>query len=545
MEFTDAIVVGSGAGGGCCAKTLAAAGIKVVMLERGEWNRTDPLGEDDLSGQRSPCLVQGPGPHGTRTRKEHFTDNGWDGVVIPNNAACVGSGTVTYGAMGWRFMPQDFRLKTTYGELAGSTMDDWPISYEDLAPFYEQAEWEVGVSGSDEGNPFCGPRRKNYPMPPFPYNPESKLVEGFLKKQGLHPFAVPTLRNSIPYNGRPACVHNRFCVGFQCPIDAKNGSQNTVIPVALATGNLDLRTRAMVVAVMTDDAGRATGVKYFDENNQLHELRAKVIVLAAAALGTARLLLASKSGKFPQGIGNAYDIVGRNVQTHRYVGARGFWHEDIFSEDGPGTNVAFCDYSHGNKGFVGGGMLATDFQYTPYNFSCGSVLSGAPLWGLAHKDNMRKYYRRMVRLIGPIQDMPTFARRVLLDDKHRDYWGLPKLTSEGKGHVNDRDAGNFLSDRAKEILEKAGVEHVGNEGKGDYIPYGGGGQHQAGTCRMGKNPKTSVTDDWGKVHEAENLYVSDGSLLVGIGGFNPALTIMALGFRVGAGIVRDWNRIKG
>ncbi|MBP5227686.1 MAG: GMC family oxidoreductase [Kiritimatiellae bacterium] len=545
MEFTDAIVVGSGAGGGCCAKVLAAAGIRVVMFERGEWNRTDPLGEDDLAGQRSPCVVLGPGPHGRRTRKEHFQDNGDDGVVRPNNAACVGSGTVTYGAMGWRFLPDDFRLKSKYGELEGSTMDDWPFTYDDLEPFYEQAEWEVGVAGSDEGNPFCGPRKKNYPMPPFPYTPESKIMDEAFRKQGLHPFPTPLLRNSIPFNGRPACIHNRFCVGYQCPIDAKNGTQNTVIPAAIATGNLDLRIRCMVVEVMMDDTGKAVGVKYFDENHQLRELRAKVVVLAAAALGTARLLLASKSGRFPNGIGNAHDVVGRTVQTHRYVGARGFWKEELFTEDGPGTNVAICDYSHDNPGFVGGGILHTDFQFTPYIFAGGSVLHGTASWGQEHKDLMRRFYRRQIRIIGPIQDMPTWQRRVVLNDSARDCWGLPFVRSEGQGHINDVKAGNFLSDRAYEILQKTGAEHIQHQGKSDHLPFGGGGQHQGGTCRMGKDPKTSVTDGWGKVHETENLYLADGSLLVSIGGFNPALTIMALGFRVGAGIVRDWDSMKG
>ena len=254
-EMFDAIVVGAGAGGGCAAKTLAVAGIKTLLLERGEWAKGDVYGEDDLSSQRSPWLTQGPGPFGARTLKSHFHDNGRFGVVVPWNAACVGSGTVTYGAMAWRFLETDFKLKTHYGELPDSSIEDWPITYNDLEPYYDQAEYEIGVAGSNEGNPFAAPRKRPFPMPPFPLNEESKRVWEAGKKLGLHPFHAPFLRNSVPYNGRPACIHQRSCVGYRCPIDAKCGTQNTVIPVALASGNCELRIRAMVTGLRVDVAG--------------------------------------------------------------------------------------------------------------------------------------------------------------------------------------------------------------------------------------------------------------------------------------------------
>ncbi len=158
-----------------------------------------------------------------------------------NNAACVGGGTFSYGAMAWRFMEKDFRMRSTYGPVEGSTLDDWPIRYQDLEPYYEKAEWELGVSGDDSGNIFKAPRRRPLPMPPLPPNREYQILYPAAKRLGLHPFDIPMLRNSVPYNGRGPCMRCRWCVGFACEVNARTGTHNTVIPKALATGNCELR----------------------------------------------------------------------------------------------------------------------------------------------------------------------------------------------------------------------------------------------------------------------------------------------------------------
>ena len=150
-----------------------------------------------------------------------------------NNAACVGGGTLSWGAQAWRYMEQDFRMRSAYGALAGSTLEDWPIGYEDLEPFYEKAEWEIGVSGDDSGNPFKAPRRRALPMPPLAPNREYEVLLPAAQRLGLHPFDIPMARNSVPYNGRGPCMRCRWCVGFACEVDAKNGTQNTAIPRAL------------------------------------------------------------------------------------------------------------------------------------------------------------------------------------------------------------------------------------------------------------------------------------------------------------------------
>ena len=543
-ETVDAVVIGSGAGGGCAAKVLACAGIKTLVLERGEWAKGDVLGEDDLASQRSPCLCLGPGPGGVRTRKCHYHDNGNFGVVSPWNAACVGSGTVTYGAMAWRFLETDFRLKSHYGELPGSSVEDWPINYDDLEPFYCQAEREIGVSGSNEGNPFAAPRRRPFPMPPFSLDPESKLVWETGKKMGLHPFHIPFLRNSIPYNGRPACIHQHACVGFQCPIDAKNGSQNTVLPIALASGNCELRIRSMVTELVVDDSGRLTGVRYVDENDKLHEISAKVVVVACGSNATARLLMTSRSKLFPNGAGNNHDVVGRNITSHAYVSARGFVDQELYTSAGPGAGTAFMDFSHDNPGFICGGILHTDFRWVPSVFAASSW-SGVPKWGRAYKDFVRTHFKRMIRVCGPHQQTPRWENRLVLDKSRKDYWGLPLLKVEGAEHPNDAKGRCFLSDRCAEIIRACGAKMVVQSGNNPKPRNGWshGGQHQSGSCRMGTDPKKSVTDKWARVWDFPNLFLADGSVHVNNGGMNPVLTIMALAYRTASHIVENRKEV--
>ena len=544
-ETTEAIVVGAGAGGGCAAKVLATAGIKTLLLERGEWTKADVFGEDDLSSQRTPILVQGPGPGGTRTRKCHFCNNGNYGVVNPINAACVGSGTVTYGAMAWRFLEKDFRLKSHYGEIPDSSLVDWPITYKDLEPYYYQAECEVGVAGSNEGNPFAAPREKPFPMPPFELDPESKLVWDAGKRMGLHPFHVPFLRNSVPHNGRPACMHQHYCVGFQCPIDAKNGTQNTVIPVALASGNCELRTRSVVTELIVDDSGRLKGVRYVDEEDKLHEVTARVVVLACGSSLTARLLLNSKSRLFKNGAGNNNDEVGRNVTSHAYVSAAGFMPYDVHSLSGPGCGTAFMDFSHDNPGFICGGVLHTDFRFAPLIFA-NNNFAGVPRWGKENKEFLMRNYKRFVRICGPHQQTPRRQNRIILNTKAKDYWGVPHLHFEGREHPNDVVARSFMSQKAADILKECGAENIFQSGNHKTQGgCGGGGQHQSGSCRMGSDPKASVCDRFCRVWDFPNLFIADGSVHPNNGGMNPVLTIMALAFRTADNIVKNWSNVKG
>ena len=250
LKHVNAVIVGAGAGGGVVAKELATGGLSVVLLERGQWYTAADCRKDDLRNQRTSALGNNSGPDEERNPRVAVDLNGKERVVLPseggysNNAACVGGGTFTYGAQAWRFQEKDFRMATTYGVPDGSTLTDWPLSYADLEPYYEKAEYEIGVSGDVSADPFHGPRRKPLPMPPVPPNREYGILKPAAQRLGLHPFDLPMLRNSVPYNGRPPCMQCRWCVGFACEVNAKCGTQNTVIPTALASGNCELRPAA-------------------------------------------------------------------------------------------------------------------------------------------------------------------------------------------------------------------------------------------------------------------------------------------------------------
>ncbi|MFZ5831721.1 MAG: GMC family oxidoreductase [Planctomycetota bacterium] len=543
LKHVNAVIVGAGAGGGVVAKELSVAGLSVVLLERGPWYTFDDHTDDELLNQRTTVLGNAYGPDDERYRRLAMNPNGSWRIVLPseggygNNAACVGSGTLSYGAMAWRFMPQDFRMRSIYGELEGSTLDDWPITYDDLEPCYEKAEREIGVAGDMRENPFAAPRKNDYPMPAFPYNREARLLEAAGKRLGLHPFPIPMARNSVPYNGRPKCIHMRSCVGFACPINAKGGTQNTVIPIALETGNCELRTECVVSEVVIDERGRARGVRYFDKQDQPQYQTADIVVVAASATETARLLLNSRSKLFPNGAGNNNDWVGRNLQGHAYCGTEGSLEEEIYDEAGPGACIAFSDFNHGNPGIRGGAAMCNEFIMLPYRFSQ-SRPPGAARWGPAHKDYQRRFYKRVTRVHCPVQEMPVFENRVDVAPDVVDHWGIPVARISGGRHPHDIEIGEFIVDRCEELLKEAGAKHIHRRLPGKGVS---GGQHQAGTCRMGNDPKTSVTDRHGKVHETDNLFIADGSLMVTNGGFNPALTILALGYWVGGHIASEWS----
>jgi choline dehydrogenase-like flavoprotein len=544
LPKVDAVIIGAGAGGPIVAKELTGAGIQVVLLERGQFYTPNDCRKDDLRNQRNSPLGQAFGPEDEGNPRVLVDQQGRSRIVVPsgpgynNNAACVGGGTLSYGAMAWRFHPLDFQLKSHYGPVAGSTLDDWPISYDDLEPFYEKAEWEIGVSGDDSANPFKGPRRRPLPMPPLPKTREQEILEVGAKKLGLHPFEIPMLRNSVPRDGRPACMRCRWCVGFACEVDAKCGTQNTVLRTALKTGLLELRTGCMTREVMVDEKGRATGVRYFDAAGRGVEQPASLVVVSASAIESARLLLNSKSKAYPNGIGNRNDWVGRNLQGHTYTGAFGLWEDVTYDDLGPGAGIAICDYNHDNKGLVGGAMLANEFIRLPIQFVAGVRPPDVPRWGAAHKDFMRQYYRRSIAVQGPTQEIPMFDMRVEVDPAVKDKWGIPVARMSGDKHPHTIETGNAMAAKAEEWIKASGAIKTWRKNAGPGVS---GGQHQAGTCRMGADPKTSVVDPNLRIHEAGNIYVVDGSVHVTNGGFNPVLTIMALAYRAGDHLNKTWK----
>lgn len=542
MSRYDAIVVGAGAGGGIAACVLAAAGKRVLLLERGPDLSFDAVGRDHLRNQRLSWYGHNAGPNADHPRNWQ-DERGQVHLLRPheanyhNNAACVGGGTLVYGAQAWRFLPADFRMASTYGVPPGSSLADWPISYDDLAPYYERAEWEIGVAGDGDAARRYQPRGRDYPLPPLPPNLQGQILRRGADALGWETVPVPLLINSRPRDGRPACSRCQHCVGFACPVDAKNGTQNTVIPRALATGRCDLVTGAMVERLVTSPAGRVTGVAYRDLAGATATATAEVVVLAAGAIETARLLLNSPTSREPGGIGNGGDQVGRHLQGHTYPSVIGRFPGPIWDGLGPGVSTATLRFNHHNDGVIGGGMLADEFVLLPIIFAKRYRPAGVPSWGAAHKTFMREGYRTITDVKGPVHEIPSPEARITVGPGVRDRWGIPVARLSGATHPETIRTAAFLQRQAETWLRAAGAVETWQTPPALRLS---GGQHQAGTCRMGHDPRTSVVDPACRVHGHDNLFIADGAVHVTNGGFNPVLTIMALAFRTAEGIARGW-----
>ncbi len=252
------------------------------------------------------------------------------------------------------------------------------------------------------------------------------------------------------------------------------------------------------------------------------------MIVSGGAIESARLLLNSTSQLHPTGLGNAHDQVGRHLDGHYYVEAQGLFDEVVNDGIGPGVSISTCRFNHGNPGIVGGGMLADDFIRLPIIFWKGGFPPDVPKWGNQAKQYMRDNYNRNIKVAGPIQDIPSPDSRVQIDPNVKDKYGIPVPRLSGAVHPETVRTANFLRERAAEWLVASGATKVWS---GPVGWYRSGGQHQSGTCRMGTDPKSSVTDTYGRVHGHDNLFVVNGSLHVTNGGFNPVLTIMALALR--------------
>jgi choline dehydrogenase-like flavoprotein len=543
MKDYDAIVVGSGAAGGIVACVLAEAGKHVLLLERGRALSFADVGRDHLRNQRLAIYGHNAGPDINGNPRVFVNPQGQSRIVRPheldyhNNAACVGGGTRVYGAQAWRFHPDDFRMATKYGVPSGSSLADWPITYKTLEPYYERAEWELGAAGDARSINHQVPRRRDYPLPPVPPSPQTLALKKGADRLGWITTPVPLLINTEPYQGRAACIACKYCVGFACPTDAKSGSQNTVIPRALATGNCELQTNAIVAGIDVDSQGNVSGVTYFvDGITERRSARAKVVVVSGGAIESARLLLNSRSPHSPCGLGNEHDQVGRHLQGHLYPRAYGLSTAKVFDGVGPGVTIATTQFNHDNAGIIGGGMLADDFIKPPIDFWYDSLPPDLPRWGIRNKEFMRDNYTRVMHVRGPVQDIPNPNGRVTVDNAVRDKWGIPVARLSGTTHPATVEAAEFMRECGEEWLRASGCEKAWSAQPGLILS---GRQHQAGTCRMGNDPKTSVTDEWGRVHNHDNLFVVDGSLHVTNGGFNPVLTIMALAYRSGEYIAQQ------
>jgi choline dehydrogenase-like flavoprotein len=527
-ETVDFAVVGSGAAGGILARELAQAGFSVLVFEQGPRLEAGDFEHDELKYYFMHGITNNPdtspqtfrdNPTAVAERIEHFAP-----LIY---ARLVGGSSAHFTANFWRFHEVDFNEHSLLGDIPGAALADWPITYQELEPYYTKVEWEVGVSGLAGASPFDPPRSKPYPMPPMPVKSSGVLLERGARKLGLHPYPAPLAITSQPYRGRPGCVHCGFCIGFGCEVRAKSASLYTMIPEAEATGLCEVRSESYVFHVETNEQGRATGVRYFDLNKHEHLQKARAVILAANGAETPRLLLNSTSNRFPNGLANSSGMVGQHLMFNQgsYVLAM-FEHELNEYKSVQATRVVHDFYnSDPKRGFYGGGGL--DARLGPAPIGWAAAAGGElPGWGQPLKERLEGFTRSMM-CAGHTTSLAVPTNSVSIDPQLKDAWGVPAIRVTYKDHPDDMKFARFMQDRAAEIMDAAGALKVWR----GPITERRFSVHLLGTCRMGNDPAKSVIDKYHRTHDVPNLFLCDGSSFVTSGRGQPTLTIEALAFR--------------
>ena len=516
---------------------LAAAGARVLLVERARAHTDAELRGDHLHGKRAAVYRPAAGPGAGHPR---VLEDGAGGARVVDaetdpwgwglNAMAIGGGTRLWQGAAWRFMPEDFAMASGYGVPEESSLADWPIGYDDLAPCYERVEWEIGVCGPSEGPTAARPpRRRPYPMPALPSDACREAFGAAADRLGWSWGPLPYAINSVPRAGRGACALCPQCVGHPSPVDAKNGTHNTVIPRAVASGNCDVLAGAQVLAI-EHRAGRARAVRLVAGGVE-RTVRCGILVVSAGAIETPRLLLAS-------GLGNA--AVGTNLHNHSFALLYGNAADPINPFTGPGHSVATLDFLHRDGAAWGGGVLFDAPALLPLVAAQVAPRLGHPAWGTGHKAWMRTRLPYVVGAMGIGQEIPSAHARVTLDPRVSDRHGMPVARLRGAVHPATLAVRDFMRARLETWLAEVGVRDLVDLYARRPVPAAG--EHSAGTCRMGEDPAASACDRDGRLHGTANVHVADASLLPTNGGVNPCLTTMANAWRVAEAIAAQSPR---
>jgi choline dehydrogenase-like flavoprotein len=494
----DALIIGAGPTGALVAQRMAAHGLSVVVLEAGQ-RFGGPSALQNSEANAAKIMWSDP---------RNFVGSDF---VIPKTGTGVGGGTLPWLGVMLRFHRDDFRTDSTEGVGA-----DWPLDYDDLRPHYECIEREFGVAG--ECGPFA-PEPYALPMPPHPMNWHGQILARGARKLGAHPFAPPIAINSVERDGRPACIRCGWC-GSGCPTEAKATAANTYLAKAERLGTRVI-SEAFVHRVNYDAAtGRVTGVEYLDPQRREHRINAKVVVLAGHAIETPRLLFLSANSTFPDGLANSSGLVGKNFMSHPTWQVFGTFDEPVNAFKGMQMgHVMVQDYyrpdsrNHYARGFI---MLS--YMMTPVTFG---NLSGL-IFGRELKDFLYGY-ARTAAWWAHAEGLPDEGNAVTLDPELRDARGLPAARVTYQWGENDVALAAAGRDKAADMMSASGARsvHVG-------LNYGA---HAMGSCRMGRDARTSVVNEFCQSHDVKNLYICDTSVFVTSAGVNPTLTAMAIADR--------------
>jgi len=540
-EPVDFVVVGSGAAGGIMAKELSTAGFSVVILEQGPHLKAADFKHDEWSYDYNGGLIWGTKQGHPQTFRKNENEEAEEREGALGYAHNVGGSSVHFSGNFWRFRPIDFMEASVRGPISGTNFADWPITYEDLEPYYTKVDWEIGVSGLQ--GPWDPPRSRAYPCAPMPVKGSDVILERAGKQLGLNPYPAPVAILSEPHNGRPGCIHCGFCNGFGCEVNAKSSSMATMIPQALASGNCELRTGCTVSRVNTGDDGRVTEVVYWEEDGTEQAQCANAVVLCANGAETPRILFLSESEQHPDGLANSSGFVGQNLMFNGYSSIVGLFPEPVNAYKSiPATRVIHdyyeLDPAHGFYG--GGGIDGRHYSRgTPMGSALGSSYFGGDSWGSDYKKNLQQEFTHTAAFDGHTTSLPLASNNVTLDPNYQDKWGRPALRCTYSDHPDDIATMKFFYEKTVELMEAAGaIKHSGG------YPENGqtGNVHLLGTCRMGDDPSTSVIDRFHRAHDVPNLFISDGSSLVTSGRGQPTMTIMAMAFRAAENIIQSARR---
>jgi choline dehydrogenase-like flavoprotein len=523
---TDVLVVGSGASGALFSHHLARHGVQVTCLEQGRW--WNP-GEYPGNGPEFEIASLGPfsADPNVRGLSEDYPCVVEESDIYPLMWNAVGGSTVHYAAIWTRQRPADFRTHSVAG--AG---DDWPISYDDLAPYYEQAERELHVSGL-AGDPSY-PAGAGPPLPAFPIGPGGRRMAQGMNELGWHWWPASNGMRSQPVGRLAACVRRGTC-GGGCPEGGKASVDVTHWPAAVGAG-ARLVTGARVREIVTDGRGRARGAIYIDRSGAEHLAEADIVVLAANGLGTARLLLLS-------GLANRSGLVGKRLMLHPYGKVIGLYDEDLASERGPHgamlVSHQFAPYDEA-RGFTG----TTHWELTPLGGPLTTLTAighdGLPpgeRFGRPFHDAVTRSFDRAIAWGFTAEDFPADGNEVELDGTVTDSDGIPAPRVRYRIDANTRANLAYQFARAREAHEAAGAVEIHDQPR-----YPDCGWHLLGTARMGTDPDTSVVDPFGCCHDVPNLYCIDGSVFVTSAAVNPTATICAFALRTADRLLQTRGR---
>jgi choline dehydrogenase-like flavoprotein len=528
-DAVDFLVIGAGAAGGVMAKELSTAGFRVVVLEQGPYLNEKDYKHDEIRYTYEAGLTNDTKVQPITFRKSESEHAKPLKAIMYGRQ--VGGGSVHFTANYWRFHESDFEERSQFGDVPGSGLADWPIKYGDLEPYYTKAEYDLGISGLGGANPFEAPRSKPYPLPPMPVKSSGVLFERATKKLGLHPYPAPMAILSQPYQGRAACVHCGFCEYFGCEMRAKSSTLVSVIPTAEKTGKCEIRPNSYVRKIETDAQGRATGAVYFDANRREVFQRAKAVVLCANGAETARLLLMSKSKRFPNGLANSSGLVGKYLMWDTGGLAMGLFEHPLNEYKGIQVTRVIHDYYRADpkRGFYGGAGLDARFNYYPANFALQGMPPDAPKWGADYKKMLATYFTHTMTVLAHISSLPQLRNSISLDPDLKDAWGLPAMRVTFDFHPDDVKTLHWALTKQIEILDAAGAKKTWTSGS--TLAENTPSTHLMGTCRMGNDPKQSVVNRFNRAHDVPNLVIADGSSFVTAARQQPTATIQALSYR--------------